>query len=69
MVNPNYGRGKYKVPEYNLVCPNCGHNEDLGFDSDDLKGTDNENLFCLWIPLLKKREDWNERYRVEPIRE
>lgn len=50
-------------------CPNCGHEEYLGCDQDDLIGTESENLHCPWIPLLKKREDWNKRYRVEPIRE
>lgn len=48
---------------------NCGHEEYLGCDQDDLIGTESENLHCPWIPLLKKREDWNKRYRVEPIRE
>lgn len=67
MINPyRYG---YVVPEYRVTCPNCGHNEYLGFDPDDLKGTELDNLHCHWIPLLKKREDWDGRYRVEPIRE
>ena len=59
----------YLIPTYNVMCPNCGHEEYLGCDPDDLKGTELENLHCPWIPLLKKREDWNKRYRVEPIRE
>lgn len=69
MVFPNYCSFKYKVPEYEVACPNCGHREYLGFDQDDLIGTESENLYCPWIPLLKKREDWNKRYRVESIRE
>lgn len=68
MIYPNYGSFRYKVPEYNVVCSNCGHSEYLGFDPDDLRGTECENMLCSWIPLLKKREDWDERYRVEPIR-
>ena len=69
MIFPNYCSFKYKVPEYEVACPNCGHREYLGCDQDDLIGTESENLHCPWIPLLKKRTDWNERYRVEPIRE
>ena len=69
MIFPNYCSFKYKVPEYGVTCPNCGHEEYLGCDQDDLIGTESENLHCPWIPLLKKRTDWNERYRVEPIRE
>lgn len=67
MVNPYCL--SYLVPEYKVICPNCGHEEYLGCDSYDLKGTELENLHCPWIPLLKKREDWNGRYRVEPTRE
>ena len=59
----------YLIPTYNVMCPTCGHDEYLGCDLDDLKGTELENLHCPWIPLLKKREDWNKRYRVEPMRE
>ena len=69
MIFPNYCSSKYKVPEYEVDCPNCGHREYLGCDQDDLIGTESENLHCPWIPLLKKRTDWNERYMVEPIRE
>ncbi len=69
MIYPNYCNFKYKIPEYNVICPNCGYSEYLGYDSDDLIGTESEYVYCFWIPLLKKRKDWNERYRVEPIRE
>lgn len=57
----------YKAFDYEVKCPNCGHSEHLGFDPDDLKGTDVENTWSVWIPMLKKRKDWNERFRVEPI--
>ena len=56
MIFPNYCSFKYKVPEYGVTCPNCGHEEYLGCDQDDLIGTESENLHCPWIPLLKKRE-------------
>lgn len=46
MVFPNYCSFKYKVPEYEVVCPNCGHREYLGCDQDDLIGTESENLHC-----------------------
>lgn len=69
MIFPNYCSFKYKIPEYKVACPNCGHEEYLGCDQDDLIGTESENLYCPWIPLLKKRTDWNRRYRVEPMRE
>lgn len=59
----------YKVPNYSVICPNCGSNIHLGYDPDDLLGTYAENTICSWIPLLKERKDWNDRYRVEPIRE
>lgn len=58
---------EYRVPYYSVKCPNCGCCKDLGYDQDDLRDTDNENIYCYWIPKLKKRKDWNERYRVEPI--
>lgn len=31
MVFPNYCSFKYKVPEYEVACPNCGHGKYLGF--------------------------------------
>lgn len=43
------------VPEYSAKCPNCGYEKYLGYDPDDLKGTDYENTMCFWIPMLKKR--------------
>ena len=67
MVYPNYCGFKYKIPEYRVTCPNCGHSKYLGYDPIDLKNTEMENLHCVWIPLLKKRKDWNKRYRVKPI--
>ena len=56
------------VPEYNVECPNCGYIQPLGYDPDDLQGTDYENTICFWIPMLKKRNDWDERFRIKPIR-
>ena len=56
------------VPEYNVECPNCGYIQPLGYDPDDLKGTDYENTICFWIPMLKKREDWVERFKIKPSR-
>lgn len=56
--------GKYEIPEYSVKCPNCGFERFLGYDSDDLKRTFYENTFCSWMPLLKERADWNERYKV-----
>ncbi len=56
-----------RIPNYNAECPNCGLENPLGYDPSDLQGTDYENTYCFWIPLFKKREDWIERYRVEPI--
>lgn len=35
MIFPNYRSFKYKVPEYKVTCPNCGHEEYLGCDPDD----------------------------------
>lgn len=67
MVSPNYSSMKYKVPEYNIKCPNCGYFKFLGYDPDELKGTDSENTYCFWIPLLKKRSDWKDRYKIETI--
>lgn len=58
---------KYSVPYYSVKCPNCGCCKDLGYDPDDLVGTEGENIYCYWILKLKGRKDWNERYRVEPI--
>lgn len=69
--NIRYTRVDYlnlkRIPNYNAECPNCGLENPLGYDPSDLQGTDYENTYCFWIPLFKKREDWNERYRVEPI--
>lgn len=35
MIFPNYRSFKYKVPEYKVACPYCGHEEYLGCDPDD----------------------------------
>lgn len=35
MIFPNYRSFKYKVPEYQVACPYCGHEEYLGCDPDD----------------------------------
>ena len=67
MVYP--GISNYKVPEYHVICPNCEADTFLGYDPDDLIGTDAEHTICNWIPFLKTRKDWNERYRIEPTRE
>lgn len=68
MVSPYYSYiHKYEVPEYKVICPNCKHEEYLGFDPDDLEDTECENLICQWIPLLNNRKDWNERFRIEAI--
>lgn len=53
------------VPEYSVVCSNCGYGENLGYDPEDLVGTNAENIFCPWIPLLSNRDDWKERYKVD----
>lgn len=37
MIFPNYCSFKYKVPEYGVTCPNCGHEEYLGGDDLDCK--------------------------------
>ena len=37
MIFPNYCSSKYKVPEYEVACPNCGHREYLGCDDLDCK--------------------------------
>ena len=69
-INMFWCKVGYKVPEYIVICPSCGYSQYLGFDSDDLQGTQYENLHCPWIPFLKEgRKDWNERYRINPIRE
>lgn len=57
---------KHDFPYYSVICPNCKHEEHLGYDPKDLEGTDAANILCSWIPLLKERDDWNERFRVEP---
>lgn len=67
IVNPNFASFDYKVPEYSIKCPNCGYTKFLGYDSDDLKGTDSENLSFSWISQFKKRSDWKKRYKVETI--
>ena len=67
MMYAGYLSFDYKVPEYNVKCPNCKYIECLGYDPDDLKNTEYEKLSCYWIPLLKKKEDWNDRYRIRPI--
>lgn len=64
-MSPN----EYKVPEYMVICPVCGCRRFLGFDPDDLIGTKSVNTYCGMIPMLKQRDDWNDRYRVEPIGE
>lgn len=55
-------------PEYSVICPNCQYEEILGYDPEDIQGTEYANLYlsCYWLPLLKQREDWNERFRIEP---
>ena len=65
MIKPCYDKS---VPEYSVKCPNCGYEKYLGYDPDDLKGIDCENTLCFWIPMLKKRKDWAERFRISPIR-
>lgn len=60
---------EYKVPEYIVTCPACGYKKFLGYDPDDLIGTESENTYCGMIPMLKQRDDWNDRYKVEPIGE
>ena len=57
------------VPDYNVECPNCGYEKHLGYDPDDLKETEYKNTLCSWIPMLKKRKDWAERFRISPIKE
>lgn len=63
-VYPDYWGNKMMVPNYSITCPNCGYNEHLGYDPEDLAGTNAENTFCPWIPLLSNRDDWKERYKV-----
>lgn len=68
-VYPNlYGPNmKMMVPEYSVECPNCGYEEHLGYDPEDLAGTNSAKTFCPHLSLLNKRNDWKERYKVDIV--
>lgn len=56
---------KYDIPHYSVVCPNCGNIINLGYDQEDLQDTEAANTLCYYIPLLKQRSDWNDKFRIE----
>lgn len=54
------------IPEYSIVCPNCGYDQYIGFDKDDYEGINSlENCFNR---IIMNRSDWKSRYKIEPRR-
>lgn len=58
---------KTMVPEYSVVCPNCGHNVYVGLDENDYEGVNIlQNCFNR---IIMGRPDWKSRYKTEPRKE
>lgn len=65
MYKPFKDRYDYKtmMPEYSVVCPNCGHNVYIGLDKNDC-GDVNFMPNC-FNSIIMNRPDWKSRYKTE----
>ena len=54
------------IPEYSVVCPNCGCDEYIGLDKNDYEGV---NILQNYFQnIIMSRPDWKSRYKIEPRR-
>ena len=55
-----------EIPEYSVVCPQCGRDIYIGLDEEDYEGV-NIMRNCL-NEVIMSRPDWKSRYKVESRR-
>lgn len=66
VVRPYYDTYNYniEIPEYSVVCPQCGYNVYIGLDKNDYEGV---NVFrSCFNEIIMSRSDWESRYKIKP---
>ena len=54
---------KTMIPEYSIVCPNCGYEVYIGLDENDCEDANiSQNCFNR---IIMDRPDWKSRYKTE----
>lgn len=54
------------IPEYLIVCPNCGYEAYVGLDKNDYEATN--ILSNCFNSIIMSRPDWENRYKIKPRR-